>query len=89
MTEAIAWLEEAAIRAQELDFHGQVPKPMPTLNDEEVLDLIKDFWAQGETLANTYAWMTLAQIPCNPFEVKRVFDRMDADLNEYYERAGI
>lgn len=86
--EALDYLAEAQDYIREMDHLGTTPQPMPPLSDLELLDLIKDFWAQGQTVSSTYAWLIMAKQNSNPFEIKMVFDQMDRDLDDYLNRVG-
>ena len=74
MSEAIAWLEEAKERLQEMDYLGITPDPQPILSDEDMQSVLQGFWVEGWSIGQTYAWSIAAEQSINPFEIKRQFD---------------
>lgn len=84
--EALDYLIDAQEYIKEMDYLGTTPEPMPPLKDLELLDLIKDFWAQGQDVASTYAWLIMAKQNTNPFEIKMIFDQMDRELEDHQRR---
>lgn len=86
MNPAIQWLDEAKTRLEEMDYLGITPQPQPHLTTEEVYDVIREYWAQGYSVSQAFAWSIAAEQSINPFEIKKVFDELDASLEEANQR---
>lgn len=80
MSEALVWMEETYNRLQEMDYLGITPDPQPELTSEELLSTIQEFWAQGYSVGQTYAWALAAEQEVSPFEIKRQFYNLDLAL---------
>lgn len=83
MSEAIAWLEEAKETLTGWDYTGRLPHPQPKYTDQELKQIIIDFWSEKWTVGETYAWLLASGQDINPFEIKRVFDDMDFLLEQH------
>lgn len=88
MNEAIEWLEEAKLRLQEMDYLGITPDPQPHLSIEEVYDVIREYWAQGYSVGQAYAWALASHQIISPFEIERVFDEMNCQFETANQRCA-
>lgn len=88
MSSAIQWLDEAKTRLEEMDYLGITPDPQPVYSDDELLEIIQLFWAEGHSIGSTYAWFIASEQNVNPFEIKKVFDDMERKLQEMNARTG-
>lgn len=89
MSEAIAWLEEAKTELERWDYEGRLPEPQPQYDALELRQIIVDFWSEKKTIGETYAFLIAIEQNINPFEIKKVFDQMNRDLEDFKARVGI